>query len=231
MRSLVATLTLAGLASLAAAQSVAEIDLVLTNPGVGAPRPQFIEVYAESVANPIGNNSGVAGVDLRFDVFNGEVLGVVFSSELFGAPQVFIDGSGASAAGFANSFAGNNFSLGLPVLTLEVLLDQPIDNLAPTISGVAVSAGSITEVGPVSGILGPFQPFVAYDTVLYDSLGAGCSPADIAMPSGIIDLSDVNAFIDAFVIGDAIADIAEPFQTLDVSDIDAFIDGFLAGCP
>ena len=51
------------------------------------------------------------------------------------------------------------------------------------------------------------------------------------MPFGVLDLSDIDAFIAAFTAGDAAADIAVPFGVLDLSDIDAFIADFFAGCP
>ncbi|MEM1185978.1 MAG: FG-GAP repeat protein [Planctomycetota bacterium] len=57
-----------------------------------------------------------------------------------------------------------------------------------------------------------------------------CNAADTAVPFGVLDLSDVNAFIAAFGSGDAAADIAFPFGFIDLSDIDAFIAAFLAGC-
>ncbi|MEM1184525.1 MAG: GC-type dockerin domain-anchored protein [Planctomycetota bacterium] len=59
----------------------------------------------------------------------------------------------------------------------------------------------------------------------------GCNVADLVEPLGIVDLSDVDAFIAAFVIGDAAADIAAPFGVVDLTDVDAFIAAFLAGCP
>jgi len=59
----------------------------------------------------------------------------------------------------------------------------------------------------------------------------GCGPADIAPPFGILDLSDNDAFIAAFLAGDALADVAPPFGILDLTDTDTFITAFLAGCP
>jgi len=53
---------------------------------------------------------------------------------------------------------------------------------------------------------------------------------DIAPPFGLLDLSDVDAFISAFLNGDADADLAAPLGIIDLSDIDAFIASFLSGC-
>jgi len=58
-----------------------------------------------------------------------------------------------------------------------------------------------------------------------------CNLADLAAPFGVLDLSDIDAFILAFGAGDDAADIAPPFGVLDLTDIDAFILDFFAGCP
>lgn len=54
--------------------------------------------------------------------------------------------------------------------------------------------------------------------------------ADVALPFGVLDLSDVDAFIAGFVAGGPQADLAPPAGVLDLSDIDAFIAQYLAGC-
>lgn len=58
-----------------------------------------------------------------------------------------------------------------------------------------------------------------------------CNPADIAEPVGVLDLSDIGAFINAFIAGDPLADIAEPFGILDLSDVNEFVSSFVSGCP
>lgn len=59
----------------------------------------------------------------------------------------------------------------------------------------------------------------------------GCNAADLAEPFGVLDLGDVQAFIAAFVAGDALADLAEPFGVLDLADVQAFAGAFVGGCP
>jgi len=69
-------------------------------------------------------------------------------------------------------------------------------------------------------------------TFRIDVVGDGpCSVADVGVPLGVLDLADVDAFIGAFLAGDALADIAFPFGFIDLSDVDAFIGAYLAGCP
>ena len=58
----------------------------------------------------------------------------------------------------------------------------------------------------------------------------GCSPADLAQPCGVLDLSDINAFTGGFLAGDPIADLATPQGVFDLSDVNAFVDGFVGGC-
>ncbi|MEM1183989.1 MAG: GC-type dockerin domain-anchored protein [Planctomycetota bacterium] len=55
--------------------------------------------------------------------------------------------------------------------------------------------------------------------------------ADIAPPGGTLDLSDVDAFIAAFLAGAPDADLVPPMGIIDLSDLDAFITLFLGGCP
>jgi len=58
-----------------------------------------------------------------------------------------------------------------------------------------------------------------------------CNEADVAAPFNVLDLTDVDTFIAAFLATDPAADIAAPFGVIDLTDIDAFIAAFLGGCP
>ncbi len=60
---------------------------------------------------------------------------------------------------------------------------------------------------------------------------AGCNPADLAEPCGVIDFSDVVAFLTAFATMDPAADFAAPFGQFDFSDVVAFLAAFGSGCP
>jgi hypothetical protein len=57
-----------------------------------------------------------------------------------------------------------------------------------------------------------------------------CS-ADLAAPFDVLDLGDINAFIDAFLSSDPAADLATPLGVWDLADVAQFVDSFLAGCP
>lgn len=57
-----------------------------------------------------------------------------------------------------------------------------------------------------------------------------CNEADLSEPFGILDLSDINAFVSAFVTQGPAADIV-PDGIFDLADIGAFVGAFVAGCP
>jgi hypothetical protein len=56
-------------------------------------------------------------------------------------------------------------------------------------------------------------------------------PVDLAEPFGVLDFSDVGAFLTAFAGSDPSADLAPPLGVFDFSDISAFLTLFAAGCP
>ena len=55
--------------------------------------------------------------------------------------------------------------------------------------------------------------------------------SDLAAPFGIVDITDVDAFIVGFLDGEGVSDFVAPFGIVDLDDVDEFIEGFLAGCP
>ncbi len=61
--------------------------------------------------------------------------------------------------------------------------------------------------------------------------GGGCNAADLAAPLGVLDFSDVIAFLTAFANMEPQADLAPPFGMFDFTDVVAFLTAFGAGCP
>lgn len=57
-----------------------------------------------------------------------------------------------------------------------------------------------------------------------------CS-ADLAAPFDILDLSDIGAFINAFLSMDPVADVATPLGVWDLADVAQFVESFNMGCP
>ena len=62
------------------------------------------------------------------------------------------------------------------------------------------------------------------------SVEYACSVVDLADPLFVLDLSDITAFIDAFITGNLSADFTFD-GVLDLGDINTFVVGFTAGCP
>ena len=101
---------------------------------------------------------------------------------------------------------------------------NPASNLGFAFVPESTNGFDFDAEGNLQVPIGP-QLFVSY------RVPEGCSPADLVEPFGIVDISDTDAFILAFLAGDPIADLVAPFNVVDIDDVDAFINAFLAGCP
>lgn len=67
-------------------------------------------------------------------------------------------------------------------------------------------------------------------TITVDYGEAPC-PADLAVPFGVLDFFDVQAFLAAFTAMDPVADFAPPTGVFDFFDVAAYLDAFSSGCP
>jgi hypothetical protein len=47
----------------------------------------------------------------------------------------------------------------------------------------------------------------------------------------VLDLVDVQTFVNAFLAQDPAADVADPVTVFDLADMQAFIGAFINGCP
>lgn len=56
-------------------------------------------------------------------------------------------------------------------------------------------------------------------------------PADLAPPSGTLDMADLTDYLDLFQSADPAADLAAPFGILNFFDLAAYLTTFNAGCP
>jgi hypothetical protein len=93
-----------------------------------------------------------------------------------------------------------------------------------TLSG---TIGQPDASGPLSGgvytLTGGFWAGI-------ESASPACNDADLSEPFGVLDLSDINAFVAGFLTQDPVADL-NPDGIFDLADINAFVGAFLAGCP
>lgn len=157
--------------------------------------------------------------------------------DLSGAGEVFADVS------LWLSADGSSDRIAVDASTDDGASWQPIDSVGPTpgwsprsyrvraFTGDASSVRlrfSIADSGSASTLEAGVDAFVVRST----ACGAGaCGIVDLALPFGILDLADIQAFVSAFVAQDPAADVAAPLGTWDLADVGAFVGAFIAGCP
>jgi hypothetical protein len=69
-----------------------------------------------------------------------------------------------------------------------------------------------------------------YVAIATGPVASPCNIADLAPAFGVLDLSDVNAFVNGFVAQDPIADLNAD-TVFDLTDVNLFVNAFVAGCP
>lgn len=69
------------------------------------------------------------------------------------------------------------------------------------------------------------------EQAVLDPVEVTSCPADIAPPTGVLDIDDVLAFLDGFASSNPISDLADPSGVFDIDDVLAFLDSFASGCP
>lgn len=160
------------------------------------------------------------------------ILGPDFTADPFGPEWLDENGAANLGGGFriapttrAPLFDANPF--------IEADYDlSPFDILCETQIITSLDGTQSVEV-PAKGGSEPYVGFFGPTPGTCGDMGPmPCSPADLAEPFGVIDLSDADAFIAAFLAGDPVAaGFAPPLDIADLSDVDVFIPLFLAGCP
>ena len=63
------------------------------------------------------------------------------------------------------------------------------------------------------------------------SARARCGEGDFAEPFFVLDLADIQRYLQLFLANSQQADIREPFGVFDLADLQAFIGGVVTGCP
>ena len=116
-----------------------------------------------------------------------------------------------------DAFSQSVDASGLPALP-EIPFELPTlgGETASVLLNLAVGAITLEGVGSV--------------TLVANGTPGGCNAADIAEPFGVLDLSDLLAFIEAFGAQVEPADYDDN-GVFDLNDIQLFITAFLGGCP
>jgi len=86
----------------------------------------------------------------------------------------------------------------------------------------------------------PFGAPVSFDESVFRSVfvvaiggpgpGGPCTQADTAEPFGVLDLADIQRFIQLFTSQHCNADFRPPWAVFDLADVQAFASSFLNGC-
>jgi hypothetical protein len=192
----------------------------------------YANTFPSTLAQPAGTGRASKNLvrfwDLTIEPF---LLGPDFTADPFVGEWLDENGAANLGGGFRTTGAAQNtVFVNNPFIEAEIGLNQFDVNCNEFVYTSADGTQSVTIPAnggsePYIGLLGPTPGTCG------DSGPMGCSPADLAAPFGIIDLSDVDAFIAAFLSGDPAADLAAPFGVIDLTDVDTFIPLFLAGCP
>ncbi|MEM7754658.1 MAG: GC-type dockerin domain-anchored protein [Planctomycetota bacterium] len=189
-----------------------------------------------------GSTGAITGGELdTFGVFSGSTV-TVSGGTVAGFPDVFSGGVVVIEGGDVNTFralAGSTIELIGTAFTLDgqPLAVAPGQTILLTERSQTLNA-TLADGSSFSHALIPFDPgfptpdvAVTSAAIFLTAVDPACNIADLAAPFGFLDLTDVDAFINAFSTGDPAADIAAPFGFVDLTDIDAFITAFTAGCP
>lgn len=176
--------------------------------GEGEMNGDFVVDGTMAPGLPIGAITGIANIE-------------------FGDGAVFEAATDAADSGDRLDLSGGSVDLGGSVEVLLSYVPAVNDQFniidAPAINGlfddVFVTLGSLPSNIDVRLVYTPTTVDVKFVCI-----------ADLAEPFGVLDLQDVNAFVQAFVAQDPLADIAEPIGVFDLSDLNAFVVGFLGQC-
>jgi len=106
------------------------------------------------------------------------------------------------------------------------------------LNGFEPGPGNAIDVITGGSVLGEFDDLVYEGPLPFDRVArvfyfddavqfvVTCK-ADLSAPGGIVDLDDVDAFIDAFLVADPSVDFVAPFGIVDLDDLDTFVSTFL----
>lgn len=209
-------------------------------PGATLAVDAIFAVDVDDVGNWYARGAFTDGSD--WVVRNGEIIAMTGmeitpgSAETWGDPLVAVNGLGSSylVAGLTSSGGQALVLDGMTVVAREgdvFSLSGGVDVELATFSPEDVALNTDGDVLAFVTLRDPDTGANLGDAFISWALSAGCNPADLAEPCGVLDLADVQAFIAAFTAQDPLADIAEPFGVWDLADVQAFISAFNAGCP
>jgi hypothetical protein len=218
---------------------LASAALEKTDPVTGDPFIDFDTVLIRGVLTDTGAGSFGYELELVLELgrtFFGQNSGRRYQIQFIDTVAASGDsGLGVSAPAAINSNNGRSWGWDDSDLS-GVSNADPITN-----GGVVLVADIVYDVNedgeyndPTSGNGDPASPDQSYQSLLYIGYYAEgpqqCNAADLSEPFGILDLSDINAFVSGFLTQNPISDL-DNNGIFDLTDISLFIAAFTAGCP
>lgn len=170
----------------------------------------------------LGDQSGQSGRELRFSVQTSRL-------ELAEGRLVILVGGGGLA-----------ISHMIPTPTLNAWTRQRIPLRVGYWKASSNGAGTDADQARIDAVLSNLQTFLIgmeygsdalEEIVGIDSVVLGACTADLAAPFGVLNIFDIQAFLNLYNAQDAGADLASPFGTFNIFDIQAFIGLYNQGCP
>lgn len=100
----------------------------------------------------------------------------------------------------------------------------------PSVGQLPEPVRTFPSVPDLASIFASDHRPVVIDFQLPLATAGPCNPADLAVPFGVLDLADINAFTVGFISLNSIADL-DTNGVFDLTDINLFIMNFVDGCP
>lgn len=200
----------------------------------------FVGLYA--VSDTPGVDHPISAIEAVIE-WDPTILALVGLDGTGGSPLIFSGFPTTGSGGLNESLIpqdGDLFYLALGQLGNPIDA-TPAGTLITTFQFEAVSSGpdSLIIIQPQGG--SPPVETVVYDgtvpntdvtgTLGSESISVRCGVADLAEPYGLLDFSDVIAFLTFFDAMDPAADLEVPIGSFDFSDVIAFLIAFAEGCP
>lgn len=187
------------------------------------------------------------GADLQINTTDGEAVAGLSSTafRFTGDTQQFIEAASADLGSepFEQGAAAPNFEIGRievtgsgPAWLLNNYNNQQGGSEVVYVYELVVGPGAVLDLA--GNTLYAAAQSIDPSATVTDSVGggqilaftpAGCGVADLAPPFGVLDLSDISAFIDAFLSADPSGDLV-PDGVFDLADVVAFVRAFTGGC-
>ncbi len=230
----------AGLCLIAQAPADVSLELRAVDDVISFGDDAFVGLYA--VSDTPGVDHPISAIEAVI-TWDPATLALVGLEGTGGAPLLFSGFPATGSGGLNESIVpqdGDLFYLALGQLGAPIDA-SPAGTLITTLVFEAVSSGPDSPIAiEVSGG-SPLKDTIVYDgtipntdvtcTLTGETVSVDCGIADLDVPFGVLDFSDVIAFLNAFDAMDPVADLDVPIGQFDFSDVIAFLIAFSAGCP